>query len=105
MMTPIKKIVIHAPHLAPSSAIEPIPDTSSVTFPSVPKMIKGALEAGVILAKYGKESRSEDEIKTVSSICNSCDKYNQSQNRCSLCGCFLSIKTKYKAWHCPIGKW
>ena len=26
-------------------------------------------------------------------------------NWCLECGCFLPIKAKGRAWHCPLGKW
>ncbi|WP_347277582.1 DUF6171 family protein [Leptospira weilii] len=25
--------------------------------------------------------------------------------RCSVCGCFVRLKTKFKGERCPIGKW
>jgi hypothetical protein len=36
-------------------------------------------------------------------ICNACDK--RSGHRCSVCGCFVAMKAKGKAWECPEKKW
>jgi hypothetical protein len=36
-------------------------------------------------------------------ICNRCRKRNK--NRCSLCGCVLTSKTRLKNAECHIGKW
>ena len=37
-------------------------------------------------------------------ICNSCE-YKTKLNRCSLCGCFLSLKQRVDNQSCPILKW
>ena len=46
---------------------------------------------------------SKEEVKDRLSICNACEHY--SDNKCSLCGCFLSFKIKLENSNCPIGKW
>lgn len=37
--------------------------------------------------------------------CNKCDKLNQNVGLCSLCGCFVKIKGKFKEQKCPLHKW
>ena len=49
--------------------------------------------------------------------CRSCDKYDAKNDKCSVCGCFMEIKTPLKyninpkkmgrveITHCPLGKW
>lgn len=49
--------------------------------------------------------------------CRKCDKYDAENDKCTVCGCFIDIKSelKYnhnpKKWgrieitHCPLGKW
>lgn len=37
------------------------------------------------------------------SACNRCDK--RVGNRCSVCGCFLAIRARGRAWECPEKKW
>ena len=36
-------------------------------------------------------------------ICESCDR--QQNGRCLECGCWLSLKARGRAWHCPLDKW
>ena len=38
-------------------------------------------------------------------ICNGCEYRKKLLNRCSVCGCFLSFKTKLLSAECPVGKW
>jgi len=38
-------------------------------------------------------------------ICNGCEFFNQAQERCTKCGCFMAVKTYLKAEKCPVGKW
>jgi flagellar motor protein MotB len=39
------------------------------------------------------------------SICKQCPFFESNSQRCSKCGCYLSVKTYLKAERCPIGKW
>ena len=34
-----------------------------------------------------------------------CDKLNQKNKRCSVCGCFMDYKTMLHDTACPLGKW
>jgi len=38
-------------------------------------------------------------------VCRSCDKYDELQNSCKECGCYLPAKTKVILDSCPLGKW
>ena len=38
-------------------------------------------------------------------ICQSCDFFDESSDRCNHCGCFLKIKTSWASEKCPIDKW
>lgn len=38
-------------------------------------------------------------------ICKSCDRYDESENRCRECGCFLAAKAKIILQGCPLNKW
>ena len=48
---------------------------------------------------------SDVEIEKRISICESCEFYIKSTTNCKKCGCFMKIKTKFKAMSCPIQKW
>ena len=38
-------------------------------------------------------------------VCVGCEKFDQKQKRCYLCGCFMENKMKFKAAKCPAKKW
>lgn len=38
-------------------------------------------------------------------ICKGCDKFLPNTKRCSVCGCFMEIKTSIGIFHCPLDKW
>lgn len=48
------------------------------------------------------ESSEGDRRKA---ICESCEFFNKSQDRCSKCGCYLAVKAYLKASSCPMNKW
>ena len=63
-----------------------------------------------------KEVVDGDEADRRMRICFSCEKRNEKENVCYVCGCFLDLKTSAKTnWnakklrneitHCPMGKW
>ena len=48
--------------------------------------------------------------------CQGCDKFQQDDQSCGVCGCFMDVKTHHKVsrnlkklrietTHCPLGKW
>ncbi len=39
------------------------------------------------------------------SICQGCDKYEITSNRCKECGCFMQIKAAIKHSRCPLNHW
>jgi len=45
------------------------------------------------------------DIKNRYSICKSCDSFDTLFKRCEQCNCFMPIKTQFKMFSCPIGKW
>ena len=48
---------------------------------------------------------TEEQANSRLSICSTCEFYNQTQSRCTKCGCFMAVKTYLKAEKCPVGKW
>ena len=57
------------------------------------------------LAPTTLDLASDVEIEKRISICESCEFYIKSTTNCKKCGCFMKIKTKFKAMSCPIQKW
>ena len=58
-------------------------------------------------------TKNEDKVLFVSdevykervSICRSCDKYDELENRCMECGCYVPTKAKIILDSCPLDKW
>lgn len=38
-------------------------------------------------------------------VCRECDKFLPDSGQCSLCQCYMELKTKMANVACPIGKW
>jgi hypothetical protein len=38
-------------------------------------------------------------------ICHGCANWDESNNKCRICGCYLSAKIAMKTSKCPIGLW
>lgn len=53
-----------------------------------------------------KQPRTEEELQEYRmSICRACPFLIAKGERCSKCGCFMSLKTTLKRAKCPIGNW
>jgi hypothetical protein len=37
--------------------------------------------------------------------CSNCSEFRKMSRQCSLCGCFMDVKARYKHATCPQGKW
>lgn len=48
---------------------------------------------------------SEDTYKERMMLCKSCDKYDELENKCLQCGCYVPGKTKIILDSCPLNKW
>jgi len=48
---------------------------------------------------------TKEEYKTRTDICSTCPERNELMNICTVCKCNLAIKSRGKAWKCPLGKW
>jgi hypothetical protein len=45
----------------------------------------------------------KDEYERRIAVCDKCD--HREVSRCTKCGCFVAIKARVKAWHCPENLW
>lgn len=59
----------------------------------------------VVTLTEGSAIVSEDEQKNRLSICQECEFFEKLNSRCSQCGCFMKVKTKFTISKCPIQKW
>lgn len=72
----------------------------------MPSMFKQAKNFATSAAKHianGGQNVPENLKNARLEICGGCDKL--SGDRCSACGCIVSIKAAWASEECPIGKW
>jgi len=58
--------------------------------------------------ELGRKAFTEDEKTTISTrlaICNSCDRLNREDMKCSECSCYMPMKVTMFDYNCPLGKW
>jgi flavoprotein len=66
---------------------------------------------GVTKAVLGVDRAPSELIKKRLAICKVCPKASRkradgiSLNKCTVCGCYLELKTKVKSETCPLEKW
>lgn len=51
----------------------------------------------------GLKTVDQDEYKRRMGLCDTCE--HRARNRCSLCGCNLSLKVAGRVFECPDGRW
>ena len=77
--------------------------------PPKAEMLGNAMSSVVKMVYEGASGNqvklSKEEAATRLEICNGCEFFRKSDQRCSKCGCFMAIKTYLKAEKCPTGKW
>mgnify|MGYP001242743629 CR=1 FL=1 len=68
-------------------------------------MIIRFLKAMVQWALSGFKTSHKELVNKRTLICESCEYYLSSKDKCMECGCNLLLKRKIKNQNCPIGKW
>lgn len=96
--------------LESSAAIRKLSHSNkSLQMPSVLKQVGNVTHSIVknvqSVANGNPLNVSEFEKENRLAICNSCKFFDKNRQKCSKCGCFMSIKTYLKAEKCPIGLW
>ena len=73
-------------------------------------LLEGIIHPKVI--RWFKENTNDNKIPPDISkakmryvICKSCEKFNDTFKTCSLCGCFMPLKTQLGRSKCPENKW
>ena len=72
---------------------------------SLAKRLGGALVKEAVAIASGQSGVTDDEIMERMTTCRSCEKYDDQQNRCNACGCFLNAKALFRSAECDLGKW
>jgi len=74
-----------------------------------------AKSAKILLAveEHGLKELTEKRL----AACNQCENYDQEHKQCTVCGCFMDVKTtlvtnrnphaggRIEITHCPLGRW
>ncbi len=81
-------------------------------YPSLGQQAKNLAQFSWDLIKYLQQGQnhnalfvSDEVYKERIMTCHSCDKYDELENRCKECGCFIPPKAKIILDSCPLGKW
>lgn len=53
----------------------------------------------------GNPKLTKEEAAARLAICNSCEFFRHSDQRCGKCGCYMAIKTYLKSEKCPVNRW
>lgn len=77
---------------------------TDLPLPSPGQMVKNLASATVDHAKNGFKNIDDDAYLRRRSTCDECE-FFRSDERCSVCGCFMKIKARWAASVCPLGKW
>lgn len=83
----------------------PIPDPPSADFPPLATQAASLAAAAVRAVASGGKQVTPDERERRLSICRGCEHFDAEATRCRACGCYLNLKSRLDAWHCPIEKW
>jgi hypothetical protein len=76
------------------------------SYAQIAKNVGSSLVKNTISVVQGNDLKiSSEEAQKRLDICKTCEFFDKNSQRCSKCGCYLSVKTYLKAEHCPIGKW
>lgn len=80
-------------------------------YPSLGQQAKNLANFSWELIQYIQENRdgvlfvSDEVYKERLSICKSCNEYDEFENRCKECGCYVPGKAKIILDSCPLAKW
>ena len=71
-------------------------------------LLKGILHPKVIRLFNQNPNKIPSEINKAKDryqICKACDKFNNIIKTCSICNCFMPLKTQFDRSKCPENKW
>jgi hypothetical protein len=96
----------------PNSVTQVQRSASMIRPPQMPSMSQMARNLAQSVGRNLKSVAAGNELRLTAeeankrlSICKGCEFFNQLQQRCGKCGCFMAVKTYLRAERCPIGKW
>jgi hypothetical protein len=78
-------------------------------YPPAIKQLKNVLSSAkdVVVGAFENKSvfASDNTQKNRTEICKQCEFYVAEDDRCKICGCYISNKVKFSETFCPIMKW
>lgn len=80
-------------------------------YPSLGEQAKNLANFSWDLIKYIHENHSavlftsDDVYKQRTQICKSCDRFDDMENKCMECGCYIPGKARIILDSCPLNKW
>jgi hypothetical protein len=69
------------------------------------KRLGASMVREAVAIANGQSGVTEDEVMERMAACRSCEMYDDRQNRCNACGCFLNAKAFFRSAECDLGKW
>ncbi len=66
---------------------------------------QSAAKGANAIAENKKIISTKSEAQSRLDVCNKCKDLDKSLGRCTICGCFVSLKAKMDYETCPAGKW
>lgn len=79
------------------------PEPKPAQFPPLHKQAWNLAKSLADFVADGCQTLSEEQYRRRLEICDACDL--RRGNRCTKCGCRLSLKARGRAFQCPVGKW
>jgi len=88
---------------------ENAPPLDQPTPPTIPQLVKTALQSAANWVKNGFQHTDEETLTLRIECCRSCEFWNpqgfKGTGRCMKCGCSTWAKLRMATEQCPIGKW
>lgn len=82
-----------------------VPRESEKIMPPVTVLLANLAKSVDQIVSGNNELSSPEEAAKRLDVCRTCELYEQVSNRCSKCGCYLSMKVSWANEKCPMGKW
>lgn len=73
-----------------------------------PSLFKQAVNFTKSAAEHiadGMKNTEKTQQEERMDICRGCEFFIEETERCSKCGCYLQLKTKWRGAKCPLKKW